>query len=58
MNPLGFKIGLELMGKCPINNVQEIPYEFQNRVFLFLIVVVFDIHLNNKKYKKLVTRRK
>ncbi len=31
-NPLGYKIGLELMLKCPVQRVAEVPIHFANRV--------------------------
>jgi dolichol-phosphate mannosyltransferase len=32
LNPLGFKILLEILSKCQYNNVTEIPYTFTNRI--------------------------
>lgn len=33
LNPLGFKIGLEIIVKCSPKNITEIPIEFQERLF-------------------------
>jgi len=33
MNPLGYKIGLELIVKCGCKNVTEVPIRFQDRAF-------------------------
>lgn len=32
LNPLGFKIGLELLVKCEPRSVVEVPYTFVDRV--------------------------
>jgi dolichol-phosphate mannosyltransferase len=32
LNPIGYKIGLELLAKCRITRVAEVPITFQNRV--------------------------
>ena len=32
LNPLGFKILLEILSKCPCNKITEIPYTFTNRI--------------------------
>jgi dolichol-phosphate mannosyltransferase len=33
LNPLGFKIGLEIMVKCAPKNIVEIPIDFQERIY-------------------------
>ncbi|RLI49206.1 MAG: glycosyltransferase family 2 protein, partial [Candidatus Thorarchaeota archaeon] len=33
LNPLGFKIGLEIMVKCTPKNIVEIPIDFQERIY-------------------------
>jgi len=33
LNPLGFKIGLEIMVKCAPRNIVEIPIDFQERIY-------------------------
>ncbi len=33
LNPLGFKIGLEIMVKCAPKNIIEIPIDFQERIY-------------------------
>ena len=33
INPLGFKIGLEIMVKCSPKNIVEIPIDFQERLY-------------------------
>ena len=33
LNPIGYKIGLELMVKCSCENIEEIPIHFSNRKF-------------------------
>ncbi|MDA8744169.1 polyprenol monophosphomannose synthase [Rubripirellula amarantea] len=32
LNPIGYKIGLELMVKCDLNHVVEVPIRFSNRI--------------------------
>jgi len=32
LNPIGFKILLEILSKCNIDNVKEVPYIFANRL--------------------------
>ena len=33
LNPIGYKIGLELMVKCNLFCIEEIPIHFENRQF-------------------------
>ena len=33
LNPIGYKIGLELMVKCPLHRIEEIPIHFKDRQF-------------------------
>lgn len=33
LNPVGYKIGLELIVKCNCNNIKEIPIHFKNRLY-------------------------
>ena len=33
LNPIGYKIGLELMVKCNLHRIEEIPIHFKNRQF-------------------------